>query len=204
LEKTLATMYQWHNYGKSTIGARTDVENVDIGRLQAFYRLHYQPDNATLVVTGKFDSAKVLAWVPAASAPLPKPQARAAAHLHHRPGAGRRAQVTVRRRVAARRWPPWLPRAAGRHPDFAAVDAAPMVLGDTAGGRLHKRLVETKLAASSFAFGLGAGRAGPVHRAQLAPGQDVDKAAAHAGHRGRAGHRARHRRRTGARRAPCG
>jgi zinc protease len=30
LEKTLATMYQWHNYGKSTIGARTDVENVDI------------------------------------------------------------------------------------------------------------------------------------------------------------------------------
>ena len=23
-------MYQWHNYGKSTIGARTDVENVDI------------------------------------------------------------------------------------------------------------------------------------------------------------------------------
>jgi zinc protease len=32
LEKTLATMYQWHNYGKSTIGARTDVEGVDIAQ----------------------------------------------------------------------------------------------------------------------------------------------------------------------------
>ena len=35
-EKTLATMYQWHNYGKSTIGARSDVENVDIPRLPRF------------------------------------------------------------------------------------------------------------------------------------------------------------------------
>ena len=33
----MAAMYTWHNYGKSTIGARSDVENVDIGRLQAFY-----------------------------------------------------------------------------------------------------------------------------------------------------------------------
>ena len=51
-ERLWATMFQWHNYGKSTIGARTDVENVDIGRLKAFYKLHYQPDNATLIVTG--------------------------------------------------------------------------------------------------------------------------------------------------------
>jgi zinc protease len=57
LQKTLAAMYQWHNYGKSTIGARTDIENVDITRLQAFYRRYYQPDNATLIVSGKFDTA---------------------------------------------------------------------------------------------------------------------------------------------------
>jgi zinc protease len=40
---TLSTMYDWHNYGKSTIGARTDVENVDIARLQAFYRSTTSP-----------------------------------------------------------------------------------------------------------------------------------------------------------------
>jgi zinc protease len=59
LQRTLGPMYDWHNYGKSTIGARTDIENVDISRLQAFYRRHYQPDNATLTVSGKFDTPRV-------------------------------------------------------------------------------------------------------------------------------------------------
>ena len=30
IEKLMATAYQWHNYGKDTIGARSDVENVKI------------------------------------------------------------------------------------------------------------------------------------------------------------------------------
>ena len=73
LQKAMASMYQWHNYGKSTIGARSDVENVDIARLQAFYRAYYQPDNATLTVAGKFDAAKVLQWVAESFGPIPKP-----------------------------------------------------------------------------------------------------------------------------------
>ena len=35
-----------------------DIENVDIENLQAFYRTYYQPDNAVLLVAGKFDAAK--------------------------------------------------------------------------------------------------------------------------------------------------
>ena len=45
-----ASAFDWHNYGNLTIGARSDIENVDIGRLQAFYRIYYQPDNAVLIV----------------------------------------------------------------------------------------------------------------------------------------------------------
>ncbi len=52
--RLLSTMFLWHNYGNSTIGARSDVENVDIPSLQAFYRRYYQPDNATLIISGKF------------------------------------------------------------------------------------------------------------------------------------------------------
>ena len=55
MQRTMAAMYDWHPYGRSVIGARSDVENVDIPRLQAFYRMYYQPDNATLIVSGKFD-----------------------------------------------------------------------------------------------------------------------------------------------------
>src|SRR3546814_9223398 len=53
MQKMQATAYQWHNYGKSTIGARSDVENVDVAQLRAFYHQYYQPDNAVLIVAGK-------------------------------------------------------------------------------------------------------------------------------------------------------
>jgi len=61
--KLLAGMYDWHNYGKDTIGARTDIENVDITRLQAFYRKYYQPDNGTLTLDSQFGRAKCREWV---------------------------------------------------------------------------------------------------------------------------------------------
>ncbi|MCR8526425.1 insulinase family protein, partial [Escherichia coli] len=54
--------YDWHSYGRSTIGNRSDIENVRIANLQAFYRTWYQPDNAVLLVAGKFDPARTLAW----------------------------------------------------------------------------------------------------------------------------------------------
>src|SRR5690606_7344255 len=60
LQKMQATAYQWHSYGKSTIGARSDVENVDIDQLRAFYKLYYQPDNAVLIVSGQFDPSDTL------------------------------------------------------------------------------------------------------------------------------------------------
>ncbi|NDU92621.1 MAG: insulinase family protein, partial [Ferrovum sp.] len=74
MDKVMAAAYQWHNYGKSTIGARSDVENVSIPRLQAFYRKYYQPDNATLVVAGSFDQAKTLALIAGVFGKIPKPE----------------------------------------------------------------------------------------------------------------------------------
>src|SRR5262249_3771918 len=59
-QRMMAAAYEWHNYGKSTIGNRSDIERVPIANLQAFYPKHYQPDNAMLVVAGKFDQAKAL------------------------------------------------------------------------------------------------------------------------------------------------
>ena len=72
-QNALAASFHWHNYAKSTIGARADVENVDITRLQAFYRNYYQPDNAYLIVAGKFDEAKTLEIVAATFGKIAKP-----------------------------------------------------------------------------------------------------------------------------------
>src|ERR1700693_3534333 len=62
-ERVLSTAYLWHNYGHSTIGARADIENVPIERLQNFWRTYYQPDNAWLLVAGKFDPVRTLALI---------------------------------------------------------------------------------------------------------------------------------------------
>ena len=63
LQRVMSTAYLWHNYGKTTIGSREDIERVPVANLRAFYRNYYQPDNAVLTVTGKIDEAKTLAWV---------------------------------------------------------------------------------------------------------------------------------------------
>src|SRR5207302_1141064 len=54
-ERVLSTAYLWHNYGKSTIGSRADIERVPIDRLAAFYRKYYQPDNAVVTIAGQID-----------------------------------------------------------------------------------------------------------------------------------------------------
>ena len=74
MQKVQAAAFQWHNYGKSTIGARSDVENVDIEQLRAFYRQYYQPDNASLIVSGRFDVDATLATIADAFAPIPRPE----------------------------------------------------------------------------------------------------------------------------------
>ncbi|MGZ3457795.1 MAG: M16 family metallopeptidase, partial [Archangium sp.] len=49
-QRVMSAAFTWHNYAKSTIGARADLEHVPIDRLQAFYRKYYRPDNAMLVI----------------------------------------------------------------------------------------------------------------------------------------------------------
>jgi zinc protease len=73
VKRVTAAAFEWHNYGKETIGDRSDIENVPIDRLQAFYKMYYQPDNAVLMIAGKFDEAKTLALVNEYFAPIPKP-----------------------------------------------------------------------------------------------------------------------------------
>jgi len=178
-EKTMATMYQWHNYGKSTIGARADVEGVDIGRLQAFYRQHYQPDNATLIVSGTFDPAQVLALVERHFGRIAKPKrVLPALYTLDATQDGERA-ITLRRVGGTPQLMAAYHSVPGAHPDQAAAELLSLVMGDTPAGRLHKRLTEAKLAASSWAWTPALHDPGFLSfGAGLAPGQDVAAAQA--------------------------
>ena len=177
VQRTMAAMYDWHPYGRSIIGARSDVENVDIPRLKAFYRLYYQPDNATLIISGKFDPQRVLQWVAEGFGKIPKPTRTLPAMYTLDPTQDGERQVTLRRSGGA----PLLMAAyhvpAGSQADFAAVELLALMLGDTPAGRLHKQLTEKQLASSTFAFAWSlADPAVLILGAELGSAQDVDKA----------------------------
>lgn len=148
LQRILATAFEWHNYGKLTIGARSDVERVPIERLQAFYRHFYQPDNALLVVAGKFDEQKALALIQKTFGAIPKPERQLRRTYTVEPAQDGERQVVVRRvgdiQYVGAAWhiPP------GSHEEFPAVEMAVAILGDQPSGRLYKALVETKKAAT--------------------------------------------------------
>ena len=172
-QRTLALMYDWHNYGKDVIGARSDVENVDIGRLQAFYRRYYQPDNATLIVSGSFDTQRVLRRVAATFGAVPRPKRTLAPHYTLDPAQDGERSVTLRRVGGAPLVFAGYHMPAAAHPDAAAADLLALILGDSPSGRLHKRLTDKQLAAATF--GESFGMAEPsvlLLGAQLPPGAD--------------------------------
>lgn len=152
MERIFSTAFLWHNYGKDTIGARSDVERVPIGRLQAFYRHFYQPDNAVLVVAGKFDEAKTLGLVEKHFGAIAKPERALRTTYTTEPAQDGERTVALRRtgdvQFVGAAW--HIP--AGTDPDYAAVEMAVQMLSDQPAGRLYKALVETKKAASVAMF----------------------------------------------------
>ncbi|MDT0593341.1 M16 family metallopeptidase [Glaciecola petra] len=152
LQSMMAVAYDWHNYGKTTIGARSDLENVPIDRLKAFYKKYYQPDNATLIIAGKFEKDDMLALVDKYFAPIPKPTRVLPALYTEEPAKAGERSVTVRRVGDTKLVGSAYHIPAGSHSDFAALEVLAQVLGDTPSGRMHKALVEEQLASRVFGF----------------------------------------------------
>lgn len=153
LQRATAAAYSWHNYGKSTIGARSDLENVPIERLKAFYKKYYQPDNATLIVAGKFENDDMLKRVVKNFGPIPKPDRTIRPLYTQEPAQDGEREVNVRRVGDAQLLLALYHIPAGPHADYAPIDVLNQILGDTPSGRLHKKVVEDKKASRTFGFG---------------------------------------------------
>ena len=151
MERIEAVAYDWHNYGKPTIGNRSDIERVPIQNLQAFYKKYYQPDNVVLIVAGKFDEAKALAMITKSFGALPRPARKLEATWTEEPAQDGERLVTLRRvgDVSVIGVAYHIP--AGAHEDNAALQVLANILSTRPSGRLYKALVETKKAASASA-----------------------------------------------------
>ncbi|HZQ62556.1 MAG TPA: pitrilysin family protein [Casimicrobiaceae bacterium] len=149
-----STAYDWHNYGHITIGARSDIENVNIERLQAYYHLYYQPDNAVLVVAGKFDPERTLGSIVKYFGAIPAP-ARALPVLYTtEPVQDGERSVTVRRVGGNKIVGMLFHTVPAAHPDATALDALADMMTVAPAGRLYKSLVESKKASSVQAWNI--------------------------------------------------
>lgn len=154
-QRLMAAAYRFHPYGKPTIGTRSDVANVPITNLRAFYKAHYRPDNATLIVAGQVDEAATLALINQRFGRLVNPSTpRPASYTVEPPQDGERSVVV--RRVGgtpvtrlAYHVPPFA------HPDCAALSVLGPMVSQPPSGPLYKALVESKQAAQVFAGGCG-------------------------------------------------
>ncbi len=144
--------YAWHNYGKSTIGNKTDIERVPIDNLKAFYKKYYRPDNALLTIAGKFDEAKALELVVKHFGPIQPPEQPIPTTYTEEPPQDGERIVTLRRvgSTGAAGIVYHIPAAS--HPDYAACEVLARVLTTEPTGRLYKALVESKKAVAAQAF----------------------------------------------------
>ncbi|HYV63991.1 MAG TPA: pitrilysin family protein, partial [Bryobacteraceae bacterium] len=150
-ERVLSTAYLWHSYGRSPIGTLSDIEKVPIEKLQAFYRNYYQPDDAMLLVAGKFDPAKTLGWITELFGTIPKPTRKLQPTYTEEPTQDGERQVVLRRVGDHQSVMMAFHVPAGSHPDSPALDVLSGILSDAPAGRLYKALVESKKAVSAGA-----------------------------------------------------
>ncbi|WP_299467606.1 pitrilysin family protein [uncultured Gimesia sp.] len=148
MQKIMSSAFEWHNYGKSTIGNRADIERVPVDRLKAFYKKYYQPDNAVLIVAGKFDQAEALTLINKYFGTIPRPERKLDATYTEEPPQEGERFITLRRigEVPVVGVAYHIPAAA--HKDMAALDVLESALTDDPSGVLYQALVATKKASS--------------------------------------------------------
>jgi zinc protease len=171
-----AVAYEWHNYGKSTIGNKTDIERVPIDKLQAFYKKYYRPDNAMLIVAGKFDEKKALEFASKYFGALKNPKTPLEATYTEEPPQDGEREVILRRVGEVGVVGAVYHICAGAHADFPAMEILDFVLTSPPSGRLYKALVEAKLASSVSGFATGLHDPGTFEvTATVSKGKTVDE-----------------------------
>ena len=139
------TAFVAHPYHHSTIGHRSDIEKVSIGKLREFYDTFYWPNNATVTIIGDFEPAKALELVKKSfgvypHSPKPIPEMYTEEPEQHGPRRvivkrpGQLGVVAVAYKVPA-----------ATNPDFAAVQLMNAILTDGKNSRLYKAITNKNL-----------------------------------------------------------
>ena len=145
-QRMFGCAFHFHNYGRDTIGTRSDIELVTIDHLQRFYARYYQPDNATVIVVGGFDPQAALRLIDQTFGRLPRPRRTLAPTYTIEPQQDGERAVVLRRTGEVATVAALYRAVPAVHADFAPLQALVALLTEEATGRLYKTLVEGGLA----------------------------------------------------------
>lgn len=153
-EQLWAAAFTAHPYQWGVLGWMVDIENWKQVDLEEFFRVHYAPENATMVVSGDVDPAEVFRLVEKHMGKLPRGPGRRPIHTAEPEQLGER-------RIAVHHAGATLPLLmAGwhvpetSHPDLPALEVAERILLGGESSRLYKLLVEEQRLALSVGGGL--------------------------------------------------
>ena len=149
LELLYSTAFRRHPYRWPTIGWMTDIRGLTVRDCREFYRAHYAPSNATLVIAGDFDERQALALVQAHYGGLPATRIRSAVAAPREPA--QRTERTAQLRAPT----PTEKLLLGYHapaycdPDTPALNVVSEILFGGRSSRVHRLLcLEEELALS--------------------------------------------------------
>ncbi len=181
IEKMLGSIFpDGHPYHHPTIGSMADLDAASLDDIQAFFRLHYAPNNAVVSVVGDVDPAQVTAWVTKYFSEIPaNPELPVTLpDMSLPPTLGGEIRTVVPDMVPLPRihWGFRGPLFGDRRLD--ALDLAGQILAGGKGSRLHRRLVREEQLAQDvaiFSMGLVAGASVTAGWATARPGVDLIK-----------------------------
>lgn len=142
-QRIISAGYLWHNYGKSTIGSKQDIERVKTPQLRRFYEKYYQPDNATLIIAGNFDEKKVIEYVNQYFGNIPKPTRVIDEILTVEPAQDGEKYIEVKRAGDIQSVGAMYHVASYSDKDYATIDVLNQILTSDPSGYLFKALVDT-------------------------------------------------------------
>jgi zinc protease len=147
-----------HPYRYPVIGRMRDIKAVTREKATRFYKTYYAPNNAVVVVTGRFEAAEVLDRIAASYGGLPAQPQLPADTIPPERAPAQAARVEIERPVPADRLAIGFPAPALAGADRAAFEVLDEILTGGPSARLHRRLVVEAQIASSVDAGPAATR----------------------------------------------
>ncbi len=145
-------------YGLPVGGTKADVEKFTVEQVKQYYNTYYRPDNATLVVTGDFETSALLKQVQQIYGKIPKPtqplSTGPAKGLGSIPVATQKGikPIVLKQPGSAAFLKIIFGLPDANHPDVPAIDLMDTILTGGRSSRLYQDLVETGLASSVSAY----------------------------------------------------